>query len=86
MEVKMVAIRKWEVVKIAYCERAGEDVALEADVVYPASFLPEQPPRIITHRCSRGLVCNSFRQPGCCWSGTNPDYDPFKEPSAKKDG
>jgi len=79
-----VAYRNWEVVKISYCDLAGEEVFLEADIVYPATFLPEQPPRIIAHRCSRGLVCNSFSQAGCCWSGTNPGYDPFKEPEVEK--
>jgi hypothetical protein len=79
-----VAYRNWEVIKISYCEHAGEEVALEAEIVYPATFLPEQAPRIVAHRCSRGLVCNSFNQPGCCWSGTNPSYDPFKEPEVEK--
>jgi hypothetical protein len=74
-----VAYRHWEVIRVAYCERAEEEVALEADVVYPATFLPEQAPRIYAHRCSRGLACNSFQKSGCCWSGTNPNYDPFKE-------
>ena len=75
-----VAYRNWEVIKISYCDHAEEEVALEAEIVYPADFLSELPPRIVAHRCSRGLACNSFNQPGCCWSGTNPYYDPFKEP------
>jgi len=79
-----MAYRNWEVLKISYCERADEEVALEAEIVYPATFLPEQAPRIIAHRCSRGLACNSFKHPGCCWSGTNPGYDPFKETEAEK--
>ncbi len=79
-----MAYRNWEIIKVSYCEHVGEEVALEAEVVYPASFLPEQAPRIITHRCSRGLACNSFQQPCCCWAGTNPDIDPFKEPQNAK--
>jgi hypothetical protein len=79
-----MAYRNWEVMKISYCEHAGEEVALEAELVYPATYLPEQAPRVIAHRCSRGLACNSFRQASCIWAGTNPDYDPFKEPAQEK--
>ena len=77
-----MAYRKWEVIKVSYCDHAGEEVSLEAEIIYPASYLPEQPPRIVAHRCSRGLACNSFRQASCCWAGTNPGYDPFKEPES----
>lgn len=79
-----MAHRNWKILKVSYCEQAGEEVALEAELVYPASFLPEQPPRIMAHRCSHGLACNSFQKPGCCWSGTNPGYDPFKNREAEK--
>jgi len=79
-----VAHRNWEVIKVSYCEHVGEEVALGADVVYPATYLPEQAPRIFAHCCSRGFACISFRQTGCCWAGTNPDYDPFKEPEVAK--
>ncbi len=75
-----MTFKNWEVIKVSYCEHAGEEVALEAEIVYPASYLPEQAPRIIAHRCSRGLACNSFRHPSCCWAGTNPGFDPFKAP------
>jgi hypothetical protein len=75
-----MAFKNWEVIKVSYCEHAGEEVALEAEIGYPADRLPEQAPRIIAHRCSRGLACNSFSQASCCWAGTNPGYDPFKEP------
>lgn len=79
-----MAYRNWEVIKVSYCEHVGEEVALEAEIVYPAAFLPDQAPRIIAHRCSRGMACNHFQHPCCCWAGTNPDYDPFKEPEAAK--
>lgn len=36
-----MAYRDWKVIKIAYCEHAGEEVYLEADIVYPATFLPK---------------------------------------------
>lgn len=81
-----MAYRNWEAIKISYCEHVDEEVALEAEIIYPATFLPEQAPRIIAHRCSRGLACNSFRQPACCWAGTNPDVDPFKQPEKDTPG
>ena len=74
-----MAYRNWEVIKVSYCDHAGEEVSLEAEIVYPPIHLPDQAPRIVAHRCSRGLACNSFNQPSCCWAGTNPGYDPFKE-------
>jgi len=74
-----VAHRHWEVIKISDCEHAGEEVALEAEIMYAVTNLPEQALRIVAHRCSSGLACSSLRQPSCCWSCTNPDYDPFKE-------
>lgn len=79
-----MAYRNWEVIKVSYCEHAGEEVALEAEIAYPATYLPEQAPRVIAHRCSRGMACNSARKPGCCWSGTNPDIDPFKDQTIQK--
>ena len=79
-----MAYRNWEIIKVTYCEHAGEEVALEAEIVYAPSNLPDQPPRIIAHRCSRGLACNSAGQPSCCWAGTNPGYDPFREKEISK--
>jgi hypothetical protein len=39
--------------------------------------LPEQPPRIIAHRCSNAIECNGVDKPGCVWSATNPNYRPL---------
>jgi hypothetical protein len=39
--------------------------------------LPEQPPRIIAHRCSSAMECNAVNKPACAWCGTNPDYRPL---------
>jgi len=68
---------EWKSVKHEYCERAGEDVDLEAQMAFPAEHLPDQPPRVLSHRCSLGLTCNQFDRPTCCWSGTQPGHDPF---------
>lgn len=68
----------WAPVKHAICVRIGEEVALEARMVFAADLLPDQPPRVIEHRCSRGIECNLFDKPSCCWAGTRPEYDPFR--------
>ena len=67
----------WKTMKRTSCDRVGEDVSLEARVVYPAEFLPDQPQRILAHRCSKGLECNQMNTPTCMWAGTLPGYDPF---------
>jgi len=74
-----VSNRKWQTIKVSYCQRVGHEVSLEAEVVYPSDVMPDQPPRIVAHRCSFGLQCNLEGTPSCVWAGTNPDYDPFVE-------
>jgi hypothetical protein len=67
----------WEPVKVQFCDKVGRQVALEVLHIFPAEILPDQPPRIASHRCSLGLLCNQLDQPACRWAGTNPAYDPF---------
>ncbi len=74
-----MAVKQWEPQKIQFCDRAGCEVALEVELVYPADFLSDQPTRLLAKRCSRGLECNLFNQPACVWSGTNPLLDPFQK-------
>lgn len=69
----------WQVVKVRYCHHVNKDVGLEAEVVFPAEFLPDQAPRVIAHRCSHAVACNLDGRPSCVWAGTNPAYDPFIE-------
>jgi hypothetical protein len=71
-----MAFRTWQVEKIQYCERVGHEIALENEVVYPAEFLPEQPPRILAHRCSNAVDCNLMDKAACSWCATNPGHDP----------
>jgi hypothetical protein len=73
----MVAFRTWEVSKICYCEHVGHEIALESEVVYPAEHLPDQPPRVVSRRCSNALVCNGMQKPGCTWCGLHPDQRPI---------
>jgi len=72
-----MAEKRWEVTKVCYCEHLKQQVALEAELIFPAEFMPDQPPRVTAHRCSLGMVCNLFDKPTCCWAGTNPGYDPL---------
>ena len=72
-----MAVVMWKSIKEQRCERVGEEVALEARIVYAAEFMPDQPPRILAHRCSKGLECNQMDSPTCIWAGTLPGYDPF---------
>ena len=74
-----MAFRTWQVIKVQYCHHVQDEIDMEADVVYPAEWLPDQPPRILAHRCSRGLACNLQGKPSCIWAGTNPNIDPFAE-------
>jgi hypothetical protein len=74
-----MAVKTWKVVKVRYCDHTNDEVSLDAEVVYPAEWLPDQPPRIGAHRCSRAVECSLFNQPVCIWAGTNPNYDPFSE-------
>jgi len=74
-----MAVKSWQPIKIRFCNHAGQEVALEAELVYPPEWMPEQKPRILAHRCSQALDCNQDGRPSCIWSGTNPAFDPFIE-------
>jgi hypothetical protein len=69
----------WQTIKVRYCQHAGMEVGMEAQVVYPAEWLPDQGPRVFAHRCSRAIACNMDGRASCIWAGTNPMYDPFTE-------
>jgi hypothetical protein len=72
-----MAEKAWHPLKVQFCEHADCEVALQVQVVYPADIMPDQPPRVIAHRCSDALTCNLSDKPSCVWAGTNPGYDPF---------
>lgn len=74
-----MSVRTWQPIKICYCHHVGQEVALEAEVVYPAEWLPDQAPRVLAHRCSNAIHCNLDGRPSCIWAGTNPAIDPFIE-------
>ena len=74
-----MAVKKWETIKIRQCSHVQKEVGLEAEVIYPAEFLPALAPRVVAHRCSHAYACNLDNRGSCVWAGTNPSYDPFKE-------
>lgn len=75
----------WQTIKVQHCIHVGSDVMLEAEVLYPAEHLPEQGgPRVVAHRCSRGIECGLNDEAACVWAGNNPNYDPFAEPQTGK--
>ena len=79
-----MAVKVWQTIKVQYCRHAGKEIALEAEVLYPEEHLPDQGPRVVAHRCSRGVECSLMAEPACVWAGTNPNYDPFEENPSKQ--
>ena len=73
-----MAVVRWQVLRTQRCPHIGVPVRLEARVVYPARWLPEQPPRVTAHRCSHAEQCRTSFRPGCRWSGGEPLHDPFR--------
>jgi len=73
-----MAVKVWETIKVQYCHHVSQEVGLEAEVIYPADFLPDLP-RVVCHRCSQAFTCNLDGRPACMWAGTNPAFDPFQE-------
>ncbi len=67
----------WKISRIRYCDHAGREVSLETEIILPAEFMPETPPRIRAHRCSMAMECRQVDQPACVWCGSNPSVDPF---------
>jgi len=71
-----MAQKKWQIEKVHYCEHVGQEVDLEVQVVYPADHLPDQPPHVMAHRCSKALECNQVDKLVCSYCFTNPDLKP----------
>lgn len=71
-----MAQKKWQIEKVHYCEHVGQEVELEVQVAYPSDQLPDQPPHVIAHRCSKALECNQLNKMVCSYCFTNPDRIP----------
>jgi hypothetical protein len=72
-----MAEKQWKIIKVRFCDHVDCEVDLEVEEVYPSEMMPDQPPRIRAHRCSRGVECSLFDKVACQWAGSNPVYDPF---------
>jgi hypothetical protein len=81
LEIKKMAVKTWQTIKVCYCQHAGTEVGFEVEVIYPSDVIPDTPPRVVSHRCSHSVFCNLDDRPSCIWAGTNPTYDPFAESS-----
>lgn len=79
-----MAIKVWQTIKVQHCRHAGGEVSLEAEVLIPDEHLPDQGPRVVAHRCSRGMECGLLEEAACVWAGTNPNYDPFQEKQSEE--
>ncbi|MEN6409444.1 MAG: hypothetical protein ABFD44_07020 [Anaerolineaceae bacterium] len=76
-----MAVKIWQPIKVRFCEHVQANVALEAEELIPAEFMPDTYPRVEAHRCSQGYLCSLSSKVACTWSGTNPGYDPFQDKS-----
>lgn len=74
-----MSVKTWQVIKVRYCHHVNQEVGFEAQVIYPADFLPDFEPRVVAHRCSHAFACNLDGRSSCTWAGTNPQIDPFAE-------
>ena len=71
-----MAQKQWHVERVHYCEQVRQEVELKVQVVYPADHLPDQPPHVTAHRCSKALECNQVDHPVCTYCFTNPNVQP----------
>lgn len=69
-----MAQKKWQIRKTIHCEYAGRDVVFETQIIIPSESLPDQPPRVIAHRCSNAIECNKIEKMTCALCGTNPNH------------
>ncbi len=60
-----MAWQSWHTVKRARCDFVKEEVALESKLIHAADLLPDQPPRVVEYRCSRGENCNRQDHSDC---------------------
>lgn len=72
-----MAEKIWKIEKDKYCEHVGQQVQIQDQVIYPSDILPDQPPRVLAHRCSNATECNATEKASCSFCGTNPDLDPL---------
>jgi hypothetical protein len=75
-----MAKSSWVKTQKIYCERINQEVDLLEERIIPDNVLPNvgEPFQVRARTCSHWLDCNLSGAP-CCYSGTNPSYDPFRD-------
>lgn len=79
-----MAVIRWMPEKSCFCNRVGEVVTLEVEIIYPSDVMPDMLERVLAHRCSHASQCMLFQRPTCVWSGGLPEFDPFEEGQQKE--
>jgi hypothetical protein len=72
----MVAQVFWHEIERRMCEHVREEVSLEAKLAFAAEVLPDQPPRVLAHRCSHEATCHRMEKPTCAWAALIASLDP----------
>jgi hypothetical protein len=62
-----MAWESWRAGKQTHCEVMDEKVTLQSRLAFAADNLPDQPPRVLAHRCSSAENCDHFDQNKCPW-------------------
>ena len=66
-----MAWESWRTVKQTRCEIMDEEITLHSRLAFAADNLPDQPPRVLAHRCSSAEHCDHFDQPKCPWESVS---------------
>jgi hypothetical protein len=82
-----MATKHWVKTQVILCERINKEVFLLEERIYPDDVVPDnsEPFQVRQRKCSHWLECNLVGHP-CCWSGINPNYDPFSDASTHTPG
>ncbi|MGD8759811.1 MAG: hypothetical protein PVJ07_06125 [Anaerolineales bacterium] len=72
----MMAQVLWHEIERRMCEHVREEASLEAKLAFPAEVLPDQPPRVLAHRCSHEATCQLGDKTACQWASLITGSDP----------
>jgi hypothetical protein len=62
-----MAWETWQTVKQERCSIIKKNAALESRLVFAADRMPDQPPRVVSYRCSYGESCTQSNKTMCPW-------------------
>ena len=60
--------RTVEKISCRYCSHAKSEITLTTSFVFPANFLPDQPPRLLSRECSHYFDCNLVNKKACTYA------------------